>query len=534
MKLLSVMMTAHDCNMSYFDGEVVKYHKTERLKQKKRHAWDNNWEWANDIKSIWNVTPQEIDEIAVCLSYETDMTRADNPSDLITGKYFPATELNNLFLPESLWPLDHPNVWFMNHHFCHSLSTWMLSDQQPDVAIVIDGLGDFKTWSVFKRQHLIASGDIRNGFGSIGWSMRDTGYDLGITSKEYNDVAGKLMGLQSYGTLDYEYLEFLKKYDISQTLEIFSQDHWHTYKGDKLIGKLTLLDWIKTVHHRMGEVLVEFFKKYASPDDVIVYAGGVAQNVIWNTELKKHFPNLIIPPHSSDEGLSFGGLEWLRQKNKLPKFKLDNFPYVESDVAPSSTPELTTIQKAAKLLSEGKTVGWYQGHGEVGPRALGNRSILMDPRIVNGRVKINKIKNRENFRPFGASVLKECANTYFELDHDDEFMLYVAPVKTKEFEAITHIDNTCRVQTVGDRNPIFRQLLEEFYKLTGCPVLLNTSLNIAGKPIAGYPENAKELFWNSELDHMFIGNEHLFKLGKSLGYRKRPSIRPLGSKDDSN
>lgn len=534
MKLLSVIMTAHDCNMSYFDGVNVYYHKTERSKQLKRHAWDNNWEWANDIKSLWNVTPSEIDEIAVCLSYEVTVDDSKTPSDLITKQLFPAAPLSKLFLEESLWPIDHPNVWFMNHHYCHSLSTWMLTDQDPDISIVIDGLGDFKTWSVFKQNTLIDSGDVRDGFGSIGWCMRDTGYDLGITAKEYNDIAGKLMGLQSYGTLDQEYLKLLQQYNISQVCDIFSQELWNKYKGDKLIGNLTRLDWIKTVHHRMGEVLVEFFKHYADTADVISYSGGVAQNVIWNTELKKHFPNLVIPPHSSDEGLSLGALEWLRRKNNLPPFKLNNFPYIAGDVKPDTAPSLATIQKAAKLLADGKVIGWYQGEGEAGPRALGNRSILMDPRIINGRDKINKIKNRENFRPFGASVLKEHTTAYFDLTHDDEFMLYVAPVKTTEFEAITHVDNTCRLQTVGDRNPVFRLLLEEFYKLTGCPVLLNTSLNIAGKPIASYPQNAKDLFYNSALDHMFIGDEHFFKLGTSLNYRKRPKIKPVDLKNGSD
>ena len=166
-----------------------------------------------------------------------------------------------------------------------------------------------------------------------------------------------------------------------------------------------------------------------------------------------------------------------------------------------------TIKTAAKLLSEGKIIGWYQGNGEVGPRALGNRSILMDPRIRNGKEIINGVKNRENYRPFGASILAEHIKDYFDLNIKDDFMLFTNNFITKEFPAITHVDGTCRVQAVEKNNKIFRKLLDEFYNITGCPIILNTSLNINGKPIAGYPENAINLFETTSIDYMFIGNK---------------------------
>ena len=130
----------------------------------------------------------------------------------------------------------------------------------------------------------------------------------------------------------------------------------------------------------------------------------------------------------------------------------------------------------------------------------------MDPRIPNGKEVINRIKNREGFRPFGASVLSEHKSDYFDLDYETPYMLHVTQVKSDTLQAITHVDSTCRVQTVKNENPNFRLLLEEFYKLTGCPILLNTSLNLAGKPIAAFPDNAQELFENSSLDCVVIGN----------------------------
>jgi carbamoyltransferase len=187
-------------------------------------------------------------------------------------------------------------------------------------------------------------------------------------------------------------------------------------------------------------------------------------------------------------------------------FDMKGFPYIQNDVAPSVEPSDETIRTVAKYLSEGKTVAWYQGHGEVGPRALGNRSILMDSRISDGKEIINRIKNRESYRPFGASVLAELANEYFDMLCEDEYMLYTCQVKTDTLPAITHIDGSCRIQTVGDKNPVFKKLLEEFYSLTKCPLLLNTSLNLAGKPIAGYPETAIELLKNTSLDCAVVGN----------------------------
>jgi len=515
MKLLSVMLTPHDSNMSYYDGNVVRYHKLERSKQIKRYGWDDAHSWARDLKQIWDISLSDVDEIACCVNYQfTDIDSPNSLPELITvGEFFPAVDIRKVFPNDNLEWMQHSKVSLLNHHYCHALSTWMLN--QPDICIVIDGLGDSRSWSVFNKDKLIDSGHIKE-FGSIGWAMKDYGFGIGLQANHANDLAGKLMGLQSYGNIDKEYYNFLKNqnYNIQNINDIFSLNHWLNHKGHLLLAKLTQLDHIKTVHHYMGEVLVNFFKKYASASDTIGYSGGVAQNVIWNTVLRQHFPKLIIPPHSSDEGLSLGGLEFLRRKNNLPKFKLDNFPYIESDESPDSTPTLETIRHAAKLLANGKTVGWYQGHGEVGPRALGNRSILMNPCMSNGRNKINEIKNREQFRPFGASVLKAHTSTYFETDNEDPYMLYVANVRPKyrdQLESITHVDNTCRIQTVDDRNPIYKQLLTEFYNLTGVPILLNTSLNIAGKPIAGYLENARELFYTSKIDAMFIGDQYLLK-----------------------
>ncbi|MDB5752118.1 MAG: hypothetical protein JWP65_2539 [Ramlibacter sp.] len=292
-------------------------------------------------------------------------------------------------------------------------------------------------------------------------------------------------------------------------------EHWHAWRGDGLVGGHSLLDWIATVHLKMGRMLVAFFRRHAEPHETVSYSGGVAQNVVWNAMLRQHFPNLVVPPHACDEGLSLGGIEWLRRLHDLPAFTLPGFPFAQSDTA-VPPPSDATVAAAADLLAAGKVVGkvvgWYHGHGEIGPRALGNRSILMDPRLADGKERLNAVKQRENYRPFGASVLREHHAGHFD-GAPDAFMLFSCQVRRPgAFPAITHVDLSCRVQAVqAASNPAFARLMERFHGLTGCPVLANTSLNLAGKPIAAAPDHARQLFSESKIDAMVIGDELLLR-----------------------
>ena len=514
MKLLSVSFPRHDGSISYFDGKVVRYIKLERIKQNKRFHYNNRWEWIREIKNVWGLDITEVDEIVFDFHVDPWSNDYDFNNIPLPIKRVLDGEINAVRITEDINPFkhyfSHKNMWFIGHHYAHSLSSWMLLDKKTDVDIVIDGLGDNRTWSVFKNDTLVASGDPRNG--SFGGEMFKCGNWLNIKASHGNDIPGKVMGIQSYGNLDEQYLDYLRQFNYSQITEVFSIENWQRYKKNDLLGNLTPLDWIKTVHQRCGELILDIFNTYCHRNDVISYSGGVAQNVIWNTELKNKFPNLVIPPHSSDEGLSLGGIEWLRKKNNLPRFTIENFPYSQSDFSPKSIPEESTIFEASNLLSKGKIIAWYQGNGEVGPRALGNRSILMDPRIKNGRDLINQVKNREKYRPFGASILEEYTNQYFDIDWTDPYMLFTAKLKVSGLDSITHIDSTCRIQTVSKRqNPIYRRLLERFYELTRCPILLNTSLNTSGLPLSGYPEVALDLFNSTSIDAVFIGNEFFVK-----------------------
>ena len=185
-----------------------------------------------------------------------------------------------------------------------------------------------------------------------------------------------------------------------------------------------------------------------------------------------------------------------------------NFPFGQCDFAPEE-PSLDTIKKAAYFLKNSCIVGWYQGHGEIGPRALGNRSILMDPRIPNGKDIINKkVKHREWWRPFGASILEEYTGKYFTSGLSSPFMLYNYWFKDRtKFPAITHVDGSCRIQTVSKAHSIFYNLIDEFRKVSGVPILLNTSLNLSGKPIVAHPDEAIRILESTEMDYLIIGDK---------------------------
>ncbi len=509
MKLLAIGLSEHDHNASYFDGTSVRYHKFERTKQVKHFRFENAWEWIQELERLWDFKISDIDEVAIDFNpFVFTNSPIDYYDDIFNNKVL-YSKIPDSHNPFKIYGVN--NIFHLNHHYAHSLSTWMLEDKdnKPTTRIVIDGIGDGNSVSVFKNDQLVKIVKINSG--SIGIEMENVGEWLGVKSNLTIDMAGKVMGLQSYGNIDYDFLKKISKYSIEEIKEIFDTVKWKDHKGDELLHKLTPLDWIKTVHEYVGDLLVDFFGQFANSNEVISYSGGVAQNVVWNTKLLKNFKNIIIPPHSSDEGTSLGSLEFLRIKNNLPDFKINNFPYIQSDHSPDSEPTEETIKFAAQLLASNKIVGWYQNNGEAGPRALGNRSILMNPTIPNGKKIINNVKQRENYRPFGASVLLENVLDYFEEEISDPYMLFTNKFKVNIFPAITHIDGTCRVQTVKKDDSVYRKLIEEFYKITGKAIILNTSLNINGKPIAGYPENAIDLFYNSSIDCMIIGNLILTK-----------------------
>ena len=461
----------HDSNISYYDGSVVRYAKTERIFSEKHHRlWHEECDAIT--KRLWGITRSDVDDCVYVSSGRKTIT--DDPGYLAFAKH--------------LYYTDSDGTKFIDHHCAHAESVALLNE--VDASIVIDGRGSLKSWSIYRKDKLVDCGFVDEA-GSIGEGLISIRRHFNISGHGL-DVSGKLMGLQSYGKKDLSLMKELLQYNMNNIDPVFS------YASDQN------LDALHTIHERCGEAILELFSKHFTPHEKIGYSGGVAQNVIWNSKLKQAYRNLVIMPYSSDDGLSLGGIEFLRKQYNLSKLTLSGFPYSQSDEAPKAVCE--DLDRVARALAKGKIVAWYQGNGEIGPRALGHRSILMDPRIADGRDKINRIKKREFFRPFGASILQEYAKEYFDVDYDNPHMLYVGKTQKDNLKSITHVDGTCRFQTVS--HGIFYDLLERFHKLTNCPVLLNTSLNVSGKPISAYTMEAKrEFIENDKIDMLVVGDE---------------------------
>ena len=503
MKLLALALVAHDANAAYFDGSTVRYVKFERPRQEKRFRFAVPSDWRADTEAVLGVDVSEVDNIAVLFDPSTLSAGAakaigiDGFARLASGQ-----SVAEPLAPEVCAELQIPRASWLSHHTCHALSGWMIEPEPVSLRVVVDGVGDGRSWSVYRDERLLAAGPIRNG--SIGWGMREAGKRLGVKATHFNDIAGKVMGLQAYGRIDTGYLGGLRTLALEQLGELWSAERWVRWKGDPTVARLTALDWVATVHARSAEWLLELFGAYARPDEPIAYSGGVAQNVVWNSVLRERFPRLYIAPQCSDEGLSLGALEWLRRRHGLPRFEWPAFPFAQADCTVPE-PSSDTVSLAARLLAQGKVVGWYQGHGEIGPRALGHRSILMDARLVDGRSRIDRIKRREPFRPYGASVLTEDFDRYFR-GHADPFMLYACELMDRSLAAIRHVDGSCRVQRVAREPAPLRSLLEALRARTGSSVVLNTSLNVAGKPLAAHPDHAAQVFADSLMDALVVGD----------------------------
>lgn len=252
-------------------------------------------------------------------------------------------------------------------------------------------------------------------------------------------------------------------------------------------------------------------------------AGGVGLNSVANKKIidATSFENIFIQPAAGDSGLALGCALWAKhQLQKKPiEWRMNNAylgrPYSENEVVKALAASGKKYIKlgnpaktAAKLIAQEKIIGWFQGKSEYGPRALGNRSIICSPIPPGMKDRLNsQVKHRESFRPFAPAVLEEKAAEYFDLNCNSPFMLLVAKVKKGNLPAITHVDGTGRIQTVSkEQNPAFYNLIEEFEKITGVPVVLNTSFNNNGEPIVESPSDAIKSFETTNLDALIIHN----------------------------
>ena len=337
--------------------------------------------------------------------------------------------------------------------------------------------------------------------GSFKMNMKYFAYDYGLTmtNKKFEELFG-IPGRDPESKLN--------------------EDHFDIAMSVQKVTEEIVLRMARALHEETG------LKK-------LCMAGGVALNCVANGRLLRETPfeEIFIQPAAGDAGGAVGVAsfiynsilnnprEWTWEHAYIgPEYSNENIKkYLDKNKIKYNyleTPDL--LDRTARLIDEQNVVGWFQGRMEFGPRALGNRSILADARNPENKDVVNmKIKFRESFRPFAPSVLEERASDYFELNgYKSPYMLLVAQVheSMRHVPSITHVDGSARIQTVDRKsNPLYYDLIKNFEKRTGCPVIINTSFNVRGEPIVCTPHDAYLCFMRTNMDHLVMGNFHLDK-----------------------
>ena len=453
------------------------------------------------------------------------------------------------------------DIIFPDHHMSHAAYAFYTSPFDEAAILSVDGVGEWTTASfgIAKNNSIKLSNDIRWPH-SLGLLYSAFTYFLGF---KVNEGEYKLMGLSAYGKPRYYDLILDNLVDVKDDGSIHLNMKYFAFTYDKVMTNKKFSELfgvlprkkdekMEQIHFDLGasiqKVLEEIILKMAKHIHEktgmknLCYGGGVALNGVANYRLLQEgpFENIFIPPSPGDAGSAVGCAQYayyIHHKNISKNTKQDSSQKIRENVytGPEYTDEEikefldskdinyetfdreSLLQNTAKLITEGNIVGWYQRKMEWGPRALGNRSILADPRNEKMKEILNeKIKHRESFRPFAPSIMEEHISDYFEMDIPSPYMLMVAKIKQPEkIPAVTHVDGTGRLQSVSrDSNPLYYDLINEFYKITNVPVIINTSMNVMGEPIVNTPEQAYNMVLKTDMDCIVLGNNIIFASGK--------------------
>jgi len=396
------------------------------------------------------------------------------------------------YQPKKLWDHYYENgLYYIDHHQSHATYAFLNSGYKQSDILAIDGIGS-KYRCVFfdKDQNLIDLSDKL----PIGWLWNHMSNLTGFGTLG----ASKLMGLVAYGKFSQYY------YDVFQ---IILEGNITEKKQPRFkviqIDQYGLHDLAHTLQKFTIDKIKEFVYPLKSCDNLCI-AGGVAYNGYMNEEFTKHYTNVHVPPAIGDEGQAIGAYQHADYTLNNNIHVAETFAGKEYDYVGE---ERVNYKEVAQAIADGKIVGWFQGKSESGNRALGNRSILADPRnpdikdIINGTIKM-----REDFRPFAPAVLEEHYKEYFDTNSPSPYMSRICQVKSDKVPGITHKDNTARIQTVNKEfNEKFYNIINEFYKITGVPMLLNTSFNCQ-EPIVETPQQAIRTFKRTALDLLIIND----------------------------
>ena len=585
--ILGISAFYHDSAASILkDGEIIAAAQEERFTRKKH---DSSYPY-NAVEFVLKFAGIKLNEVDQIVFFEKPFLKFERLLETYVAfapkgfasfaKAMPLWIKEKLFqknyLFNKLKEHDHnyksdQNIYFSDHHLSHAASAFFPSPFDEAVVLTADGVGEWATTTVAvgKSNNLEIKKEIHFPH-SLGLLYSAFTYYAGfkVNSGEY-----KLMGLAPYGKPIYE--DKVKRLvDIKEDGTFRLDQKYFNYatgltmtneKFNQLFGqkprnpqreKITQfhMDIAASIQKVTEEIMINLAKSIRKEYNIknLCLAGGVALNCVANGKIVKEkiFENVWIQPAAGDAGGSLGAalaLWYIEQGNKRSVNLNDNMKgsYLGNEFNQNEIEkELKTaganfetlnykelIDKTAEHLSNERAVGWFQGRMEFGPRALGGRSILGDPRSDKMQKNLNlKVKYRESFRPFAPSVLREDLSDWFEMNIDSPYMLLVANInsskkiemtseeknlfgidklnlKRSEVPAVTHVDYSARVQTVTkNTNSRYYDLISRFKEKTGCPVIVNTSFNVRGEPIVNSPTDAFNCFMGTELDYLVIGN----------------------------
>ena len=605
MIILGISAYYHDSAACIIKNEKIIAAAQEERFTRVKH--DSNFP-TNSIKFCIEVASIQLDEVDYIVFYEKPFLKFERLLETYVAfaprgfnqflKAIPIWLKEKLFQKKMLMDLfkqhdssfkDESKLFFSEHHLSHAASAFFPSPFEKAVVLTADGVGEWATTTVAigEKNKLEIKKEIHFPH-SLGLLYSAFTYYTGfkVNSGEY-----KLMGLAPYG--EPKYVEKIKsnlidiKADGSFKL---NQDYFNYATGltmtnskfDELFGQKPRdpskdeitqfhMDIASSIQKVTEEVMLKLTKSLRDEFKItnLCLAGGVALNCVANGKIleNKIFDKVWVQPAAGDAGGSLGAALafWHLEKNKErkisstddmkgsylgPNYSDEEINNILNKIGAKFEilDEETVIRKTVDDLKNGKAIGWFQGRMEFGPRALGARSILGDPRSEIMQKNLNlKVKYRESFRPFAPSVLREDLSEWFSIDEDSPYMLMVSSVnknkkiemneeqkklfgieklniKRSEIPAVTHVDYSARIQTVHkDTNPKYFKLLKKFKDTTKCPVLVNTSFNVRGEPIVNTPEDAYNCFMGTELDTLVIGNCYLDKKNQNKNFNNNYS-----------
>ena len=568
------------------DGKIIAAAQEERFTRKKH---DPSYPY-NAIEFVLNFANLKLSEVDKIVFFEKPFLKFERLLETYVGfapkgfvsfaKAMPLWIKEKLFQKNFLFNKlkthdekykSDENIFFSDHHLSHAASAFFPSPFKEAVVLTADGVGEWATTTVAvgKDNNLEIKKEIHFPH-SLGLLYSAFTYYTGfkVNSGEY-----KLMGLAPYGTPVYEN-KIRELIDIKEdgtfrlNQEYFNYATGLTMTNDNfsnLFGqnprdskneKITQfhMDIAASIQKITEEIMIKLAKAIRREYGIknLCLAGGVALNCVANGKIlqEKIFENIWIQPAAGDAGGSLGAALalWYIEYGNIRKVNSNddmNGSYlgnefsqekIENELKDAGANFETMdynnlIEKTSELLSKEKAIGWFQGRMEFGPRALGGRSIIGDPRSEKMQKNLNlKVKYRESFRPFAPSVLREDLSEWFDMNVDSPYMLLVANIKQNrkiemtevekklfgidklnikrsEIPAITHVDYSARVQTVTkNTNSRYYDLISKFKEKTGCPVIVNTSFNVRGEPIVNTPKDAFNCFMGTELDYLIIGD----------------------------